>query len=92
MTITTTTLKQIEQHEVMMLKNIIKTLFEGMCQKIDMSVILDLKMKKLMEPFNLPTTYNDCNVLLKTLCCRQYDLIKCHHANQATNYVAGCGV
>ena len=56
-----------EMHEVMMSKNIIKTLFMGMRQKIEMSVVLDLKMKKLKEPFNLPTTYDNCNALLKTL-------------------------
>ena len=60
----------------------------GMRQKIDMSAVLDLKMKKLKEPFDLPTTYNNCNALLKTLCCHKHDLIKCRRANQFKNYAA----
>ena len=70
----------------MMSKNIIKTLFMGMRQKIDMSVVLDLKMKKLKESFDLPTTYDNCNALLKTLLRRKRDLIKYRCANQAMNY------
>ena len=42
----------------------------------------------MKEPFDLPTTYNDCKALLKTLLCHKRDLTKCRHANQATNYAA----
>ena len=77
-----------ETHEVMMSKNIIKTLFMGMRRKIDMTAVLNLKMKKLKEPFDLPTIYDNCNALLKILLCRERDLTKSRHANQATNHEA----
>ena len=77
-----------ETHKVILSKNIVKSLFMGMPQIIDMHNILDLKMKKLKEPFDLSTTYQDCNALLKTLCYYRHDLIKFRHVNQDMNYTA----
>lgn len=53
-----------ETKKVIMSKNIVTSLPLGMRRNIDLRKVLDLKMKKIKEPFDLPTTYEDCNNLL----------------------------
>ena len=73
-----------ETHEVIMSKNIVKSLLTGMRRHIDLGEVLKQKMSKLKEPFALPTTITDCKALLSSLQRRERDLIKSRRANQAT--------
>ena len=65
-----------ETHEVLMSKNIVKSLLTGMRRNIDLGEVLKQKMSKLKEPFVLPTTIADCNALLRSLRRRKRDLTK----------------
>ena len=73
-----------ETHEVMMYKNIVKSLLSGMHQNIDLNEVLTLEMNKLKEPFYFPTIYADCNKLLISLQRCKRNLNKYWCANQAT--------
>ena len=76
-----------ETHEVMMSKNIVKSLLSSLYNKIVIDDILAMKMKKLKEAFDLPATIEAAKKLLQILRKRGHNLIKSRQCNQATSYL-----
>ena len=60
----------------MMSKNIVKSLLSSLYNKINIAATLDMKMGKLKEPFDLPTTIDATKSLLRILQKCERNLIK----------------
>ena len=67
-------------------KNILKIVLSGLLTGIDSKDVIELKMSKLSEPIDLPTTFEETNKQLRELMRQQRELIKIKRSYNTKKY------